>query len=150
METATNQLFFRFQFLYVSYVWCPHRTKLHDMGKSSESFWHQSFFSVKLCEILHANSVDLVSSQTSLYRQVTDSIYSITLGSIYILYTLTQIFMPVFLAWLRNGNLKLWDIHLHREEIQEQLLNQIWEVVVLVGPHRHNMLVMLPLAEEGH
>jgi len=43
--------------------------------------------------------------------------------------------VPVFLAWLRNGNLKLWDIHLHREEIQDQLLNQIWEVVVLVGPH---------------
>ena len=52
--------------------------------------------------------------------------------------------MPVFLAWLRNGNLKLWDIHLHREVIQEQLLNQIWEVVVLVGPHKHSVLVMLP------
>ena len=32
----------------------------------------------------------------------------------------------------------------HREEIQEQLLNQIWEVVGLVGPHKHSVLVLLP------
>ena len=34
-------------FIYTSsldiYVWCPHRIKLHDMEKSSESFWHQSY-----------------------------------------------------------------------------------------------------------